>query len=68
MLTLAGICVLTLFALLFLLGMEIGKKWTTPEVEATIATRAHAVPTPTPTSGPEALVDSANKLTNNNAK
>ncbi|MFT7325284.1 MAG: hypothetical protein ACI90C_000879 [Rhodoferax sp.] len=66
MLTLAGICLLTLFVLLFLLGVEIGKKWAVPEVEAAIAARAN-VPT-TNSIGSETEVKSAIKLNTINAK
>lgn len=34
MLTLAGLCLVSLFVLLFLLGVEIGKKMVEPEVAA----------------------------------
>ena len=66
MLTLAGICLILLFVLLFLLGVEIGKKWAVPEVEAALAARANIAPAQS--IGREALVDSVNQLTNNNAK
>jgi hypothetical protein len=66
MLTLAGICLLALFVLLFLLGVEIGKKWAVPEVEAAIAARAN-VPT-TNSIGSETEVKSAIKLNTINAK
>ena len=68
MLTLAGICLLSLFVLLFLLGVEIGKKWAVPEVEAALATRTHVPATQVQAIGREALSESAIKLNNNNAK
>ena len=66
MLTLVGLCFLSLFLLLFLLGVEIGTKWAVPEFEAAMTAKASAPAMYS--AGREPLVESAIKLNNNNAK